>query len=56
MWIRDHDLVLVAPWDFKSDRADIVWRYTAGNAEKLEQDGYLTNLGYTDSSKVITSS
>ena len=44
MWIRDHDLVSVAPWDFKSDRADIVWRYTAGNAEKLEQEGYLGNL------------
>ena len=44
MWIRDHDLVLVAPWDFKSDRADIVWRYTAGNAEKLEQEGHLGNL------------
>jgi translation initiation factor 1A len=24
MWIRDHDLVLVAPWDFQSDKADIL--------------------------------
>ena len=38
MWIRENDLVLVAPWDFKSDRADIIWRYTAANAEKLEQE------------------
>jgi translation initiation factor 1A len=27
MWIRANDIVLVAPWDFQSDKADIVWRY-----------------------------
>jgi translation initiation factor 1A len=37
MWIRDHDVVLVA---------DILWRYIAAHADKLEQDGYLTNLGH----------
>jgi translation initiation factor 1A len=46
MWIRDHDVVLVAPWDFQSDKADILWRYIAAHADKLEQDGYLTNLGH----------
>jgi translation initiation factor 1A len=55
MWIRENDLVLVAPWDFQSDKADIIWRYIASNAEKLEQDGYLINLGHTES-KVIASS
>ncbi|HKU50754.1 MAG TPA: hypothetical protein VJP79_12450 [Nitrososphaera sp.] len=25
--IRDNDLVLIAPWDFQSDKADIIWRY-----------------------------
>ena len=44
MWIRDHDLVLVAPWDFQSDKADIIWRYTSANAEKLEQEGNLANI------------
>jgi translation initiation factor 1A len=55
MWIRENNLVLVAPWDFQSDKADIIWRYIASNAEKLEQDGYLANLGHADS-KVIASS
>ncbi|HZA07006.1 MAG TPA: translation initiation factor eIF-1A, partial [Nitrososphaeraceae archaeon] len=32
MWIRDNDLVLVAPWDFQSDKADIIWRYIAAHA------------------------
>jgi translation initiation factor 1A len=53
MWIRDNDLVLVAPWDFKSDRADIVWRYIAAHADKLEQDGYLTNLGQINSKVIV---
>ena len=44
MWIRDNDLVLVAPWDFKSDRADIIWRYISAHAEKIKQDGHLARL------------
>lgn len=47
MWIRDHDLVLIAPWDFQSDKADIIWRYIAAHADKLEQDGYLDGLKQT---------
>jgi translation initiation factor 1A len=44
MWIRDNDLVLIAPWDFQSDKADIVWRYIAAHEDKLKQDGYLEGL------------
>jgi translation initiation factor 1A len=44
MWIRDNDLVLIAPWDFQSDKADIVWRYITAHADKLEQEGYLDGL------------
>ena len=55
MWIRENDLVLVAPWDFKSDRADIIWRYTTTSAEKLERGGYFANLDLMDT-KAINSS
>ena len=44
MWIRDNDLVLVAPWDFQSDKADIIWRYISAHAEKIKQAGLLTGL------------
>ncbi|HET7392036.1 MAG TPA: hypothetical protein VFJ51_14555 [Nitrososphaeraceae archaeon] len=44
MSIRDNDLVLVAPWDFQSDKADIIWRYFAAHADKLQKDGYLADL------------
>jgi len=44
MWIRDNDLVLVAPWDFQSDKADIIWRYISAHAEKMKADGLLEGL------------
>jgi translation initiation factor 1A len=44
MWIRDADLVLVAPWDFQSQRADIIWRYISAHAEKMKADGLLQGL------------
>ncbi|MEM2139982.1 MAG: translation initiation factor eIF-1A [Nitrososphaera sp.] len=44
MWIRDNDLVLIAPWDFQSDRADIIWRYISAHAEKMKADGLLQGL------------
>ena len=44
MWIRDNDLVIIAPWDFQSDRADIIWRYIAAHADKIKHDGLLAGL------------
>ena len=37
--IRNNELVLVAPWNFQSDRDDIIRRYiAAAHVDKLEQD------------------
>ena len=44
MWIRDNDLVLIAPWDFQSEKADIIWRYISAHAEKMKADGLLQGL------------
>jgi translation initiation factor 1A len=44
MWIRENDLVLIAPWDFQPDRDGIKWRYIAAHANNLEQDGYPKDL------------
>jgi translation initiation factor 1A len=41
MWIRANDIVLVAPWDFRSDKADIIWRYITPHADRLQQDGLI---------------
>jgi initiation factor 1A len=56
MLIRDNDLVLVSPWDFQSDRANIIWRYIAAHADKLEQDdgAYLADLRQLNNNAVIS--
>jgi translation initiation factor 1A len=41
VWIRANDVVLVIPWDFQDEKADIEWRYTPGQVKFLEQRGYL---------------
>ncbi len=37
MWIREGDLVIVKPWDFQGEKADVVWRYTKTQAEYLSR-------------------
>ena len=44
MWIRENDIVLVAPWDFKNERADILWRYIKAHANWLNANGYIEHL------------
>ena len=41
-WVREQDIVLVSPWDFDDTKADIIFRYTRGQAEWLKQKGHLT--------------
>jgi translation initiation factor 1A len=41
MWVRENDLVLVAPWDFNVDKADIMRRYINSNEEILGQQGII---------------
>lgn len=42
VWVRLNDIVLVAPWEFQTDkRGDIVWRYKSNQADWLRSSGYL---------------
>ncbi|MEM2759312.1 MAG: translation initiation factor eIF-1A [Nitrososphaerales archaeon] len=41
MWVRENDVVLVVPWEFQDDKADIVWRYIGAHAEWLEKNNYI---------------
>jgi len=41
-WIREGDVVLIAPWDLQSDsRADIVAIYSKDDSRKLEAQGLI---------------
>ena len=45
LWFREGDVVLVAPWEFQSDRkGDLVWRYTKDEVKKLKEKGLLKGL------------
>ena len=37
MWIREGDLVIVKPWEFQDDKADILYRYTKTQASYLSR-------------------
>lgn len=37
MWIREGDLVILAPWEFQDEKADIVYRYTKTQAMYLSR-------------------
>lgn len=42
VWIRDNDIVIIAPWDFKQDeRGDIVWRFTLPQVEWLKAQNHI---------------
>lgn len=41
VWIREGDILIVIPWDFQDDKADIIYRYTRPQVEWLKKSGYL---------------
>ena len=42
IWIRDNDIVIIAPWDFKADdRGDIICRFTLPQVDWLKDNGHI---------------
>ena len=41
IWIREDDVVLVEPWDWQDEKADITWRYEKAEADKLRSEGLI---------------
>ena len=41
IWIRENDVVIVIPWDFQDEKADVVWRYTGPQVNWLQRKGFL---------------
>ena len=42
VWIREKDVLLVAPWSEDSDKGDIVHKYWKDEIKKLINEGYLS--------------
>ncbi|MGZ4882695.1 MAG: translation initiation factor eIF-1A [Halobacteriota archaeon] len=43
VWLRVGDVIIMAPWSFQDDKADIVWRYQGTQVEWLKKNGYLSS-------------
>ncbi len=41
IWIREGDVVIIVPWDFQAEKADVVWRYTGPQVDYLQRKGFL---------------
>lgn len=41
VWIREDDIVLVEPWDWQDEKADVTHRYEQSEAEQLREEGHL---------------
>ena len=41
IWIRENDVVLVEPWDWQDEKADVVWRYENQEADQLRREGHI---------------
>ena len=44
MWIREGDLLIVKPWNFQDDKADIIYRYTRTQASSLKRKKLLPSV------------
>jgi len=40
-WIRDGDLLIVSPWDWQDEKADVEHRYESAEADQLRDGGYV---------------
>ncbi|HYA61134.1 MAG TPA: translation initiation factor eIF-1A [Candidatus Acidoferrum sp.] len=41
VWLRVGDIILIRPWSFQDEKADVVWRYLGTQAEWLRRKGYI---------------
>ncbi|WP_313693649.1 translation initiation factor eIF-1A [Halorarum halobium] len=41
IWIREGDIVLVEPWDWQDEKADVAWRYEKAEADQLREEGHI---------------
>lgn len=44
MWLRPNDIVMIEPWEFDKEKADVVFKYTSSQIIQLRKKGLLNNL------------
>ncbi len=41
VWIREDDVLLVRPWEWQDEKADVTWRYEKAEADQLRREGHI---------------
>jgi translation initiation factor 1A len=41
LWLREGDAVIVDPWEFDGEKADVLFKYSKAAVQKLKKDGLL---------------
>lgn len=41
IWIREGDVIIIVPWSFQNEKADVVWKYSSPQVNWLERKGFL---------------
>jgi len=44
MWIREGDLLIILPWEFQDEKANILYRYTRTQSTHLSRRGKIPKL------------
>ncbi len=44
LWLRPGDFVIVQPWEFDHDKADVLFKYNPTSIQWLRENGYLKNI------------
>ena len=44
MWIREGDLIIIQPWSFQDEKADVIWRYTKTQASYLSRKKMIPDI------------
>ena len=44
MWIKEGDVVIVKPWDFQPEKADVIYRYNITQVSYLKRNNLLPEL------------
>jgi translation initiation factor 1A len=41
LWLREGDVIIVEPWEFDDDKADVLFKYTPAAVDRLKKMGKL---------------
>lgn len=44
MWVRQGDLLIVKPWEFQQEKADILYRYYPTQVNAMRRKGYIPDV------------